>query len=286
MILVTGATGNVGREVVRQLVAAGEEVRALSRHPERAGWPDVVERVAGDLTQELPADLFDGVDAVYLFPEPTRVQAVVEAAAAAGVRHVVVLSSLAAGLGPAEGLEVLQRRHLDVEEAVETSAMTWTHVRPGMFMTNTLGWAESIRTDDVVREPYPDATAAPVHEVDIAAVAVAALRDPARHGGAAYPLSGPETLSQADRVRVLSEVLGRPVRFEEQTRDQARARMLANPWMNERLADSLLDMLAASVGAREGEVLPTVEDVLGRPPLDFATWVGDHRAAFTPAPGA
>ena len=282
MILVTGATGNVGRQVVAQLVAAGEPVRVLSRHPERAGWPDGVERVAGDLTQELPADLFDGVRALYLFPEPSRAEAVVAAAEAAGARHVVVLSSLAAGSEGVEGLEVLQRRHVVVEQAAEGSSMTWTHLRPGMFMTNTLGWAKSIRSDGVVREPYPDAAAAPVHEDDIAAVAVAALLDPERHAGAAYPLTGPEALSQVDRVRVLAEVLGRPVRFEEQTRAQARERMLTSPWLNEALADSLLDMLAVSSGVREDLVLPTVADVLGRPPLGFARWVEEHRDAFDP----
>ena len=283
MILVTGATGNVGRQVVARLVAVGEPVRALSRHPERADWPPGVERVAGDLTQELPADVFDGVGALYLFPEPARAEAVVAAAAAAGVPHVVVLSSLAAGEDGVEGLEVLQRRHLVVERAAEGSSMTWTHVRPGMFMANTLGWAGSVRGDGVVREPYPDATAAPVHEDDIAAVAVAALLDPEGHAGAAYPLSGPEALSQADRVRILSDVVGRPVRFEEQTRGQARERLLTNPWMSAALADSLLDMLAVSSGVREGLVLPTVADVLGRPPLGFARWVEDHRDAFDPA---
>ena len=181
MILVTGATGNVGRQVVAQLVAAGEPVRALSRHPQRGGWPDQVERVTGDLTQELPPDLFDGVRALYLFPEPSRAEETVAAAAAAGVRHVVVLSSLAAGSAGVEGLEALQRRHVVVERAAERWSMTWTHVRPGMFMTNTLGWAASIRSDGVVREPYPDVMAAPVHEDDIAAVAVAALLDPERH---------------------------------------------------------------------------------------------------------
>jgi uncharacterized protein YbjT (DUF2867 family) len=284
MILVTGATGNVGRQVVEQLVAAGEPVRALSRHPERASWPDGVETVTGDLTSELPVEVFAGARALYLFPEPTRVATVVASAAAAGVRHVVVLSSLAAGLDGVEGMEVLQRRHLDVERAVEASGLSWTHVRPGMFMTNTLSWAEAIRTGGVVREPYPDATAAPVHEADIAAVAVAALRDPERHAGAAYPLSGPESLSQLDRVRILAEVLGRPVRLEEQTRDQARASLLANPWMNDRLAESLLDMLAASRGVRDGLVLPTVEEVLGRPARTFASWVDEHRDAFTSSP--
>ena len=284
MIVVTGATGNVGRQVVEQLVAAGEPVRALSRHPERGSWPSQVERVAGDLTEELPAGLFDGARALYLFPEPTRVRDVVAAAEAGGVRHVAVLSALAAGSeGAVKGLEVLQRRHAVVEEAVEASGMTWTHVRPGMFMANMLGWAESIRTDGVVRQPFPESTAAPVHEADIAGVAVAALLDPERHAGAAYALSGPEPLSQVERARIIGEVIGRPVRFEEQSREEARAQMLASPWMTERLADSLLDMLAVSSGVREGTVLPGVEEVLGRPPRTFASWVADHRRAFEPA---
>jgi uncharacterized protein YbjT (DUF2867 family) len=281
MILVTGATGNVGRQVVEQLVAAGEPVRALSRRPDRVDWPAGVEPVAGDLTQDLASEVFEGVRALFLFPEPRRVREVVSVAARAGVQHVAVLSSLGAAMDETEGM-VLRRRHLDVEEAVEASSMTWTHVRPGMFMTNTLAWAEGIRTEGVVREPFPDATAAPIHEVDIAAVAVAALLDPDRHAGHKYALSGPEPLSQLDRVRVLAEVLGRPVRFEELTRDQARARLLASPWMNEQLADSLLTMQARSVGVRDGVVLPAVEDVLGRPALTFARWVDDHRGAFAP----
>ncbi|GAB2572355.1 NAD(P)H-binding protein [Microlunatus antarcticus] len=282
MILVTGASGNVGRQVVDQLVGRGEPVRALSRRPGRVDWPDGVEAVAGDLTEELPAEVLAGVRALYLFPEPARVRAVAEAAAAAVVRHVVVLSSISVAMDTPPELEPLRRRHLAVEEAVEASSMTWTHIRPGMFMANTLGWAASVRAEGVVRQPFGDSTAAPVHEADIAAVAVAALLDPGRHAGRAYALSGPEPLSQLDRVRVLAEVLGRPVRFEEQTRDQARAEMLANPWVNEGLADALLTMLEQASGVRDGIVLPGVEDVLGRPALTFARWVEDHRADFAP----
>ncbi|HEY0238911.1 MAG TPA: NAD(P)H-binding protein [Friedmanniella sp.] len=282
MILVTGATGNVGRQVVEQLVAAGAPVRALSRNPGRVRWPDGVETVTGDLTAELAGDVFAGVTGMFLFPEPTHVGAVVATAEAAGVRHVAVLSSLSVEMDTGAGLALLKRRHLDVEEAVERSSMAWTHVRPGMFMTNTLSWAETIRAEGVVREPFPDSTAAPVHEADIAGVAVAALLDPGRHAGAAYALSGPEALSQVDRVRILAAGLGRPVRFEEQSRDEARAQLLTNPWMNERLADSLLAIQADAVGVRDGLVLPSVPDVLGRPARSFARWVEDHRADFSP----
>lgn len=281
MILVTGATGNVGRQVVAQLAAAGEPVRTLSRHPERVKWRAGVEAVAGDLTQDLPTGVFDGVRGPHLFPVPDRVADTVRSAASAGGQHVTVLSSLAVGMVPDSPL---QRRHLVVEGAVESSGMAWTHLRPGMFMTNTWSWAAGIRTSGVVRQPYPDATAAPIHEADIAGVAVAALLDPVRHSGAAYELSGPAPLSQLDRVAVIAHVLGREVRFEEQSRDEARADLLANPWMTGSLADSLLDLLAASSGVREPLVLPTVQDVLGREPLTFSRWVADHREQFTARP--
>ncbi|SDU93268.1 Uncharacterized conserved protein YbjT, contains NAD(P)-binding and DUF2867 domains [Microlunatus sagamiharensis] len=274
----TGASGNVGRQVVEQLVAAGEPVRALSRDPARTEWPDGVETVAGDLVGGVPTEAFNGVRALHLFPAPEGVDAVVAAAVAAGVVHVTVLSSLSASW---ETDSPLQRRHTVVERAVEGSGLGWTHLRPGMFMTNTLAWAPAVRAGEPVRAPFGDSVAAPVHEADIAAVAVAALLDPARHAGAVHELSGPEALSQRDRVRVLGEVLGREVRFEEQSRAEARADLLRNPWMNEQLADSLLAMQERTVGVRDGLVLPAVDEVLDRPGRSFAEWVADHREAFT-----
>jgi uncharacterized protein YbjT (DUF2867 family) len=278
MILVTGATGNVGRAVVEQLVAAGAPVRALSRHPERSRWPEGVEPVAGDLAQGVPAEVFEGVSGLHLFPVRDQLPQVLGTARSAGVRHVTVLSSLAVSMGDRSPLV---GRHLDVEQAVTASGLGWTHLRPGMFMTNTLQWAPSIRSAGVVRQPYPDATAAPVHEADIAAVAVAALLDPARHAGQVYELSGPEALTQLDRVEILAEVTGREVRFDEQTRDEAKAEMMASSaWMTEQLADSLLDLMASTRGVTDGGVLPGVQQATGRPARSFASWVADHRDAF------
>ncbi len=279
MILVTGATGNVGRQVVQQLAAAGAPVRAVSRNPERTDWPPGVEAVAGDLTTGLPVEVFRDVTALHLFPVTQGAPEAVAAAAAAGVRHVTVLSSLAADSdehGP------LSRRHLDVEQAVAASAMTWTFARPGMFMTNTRQWAPLIRTEGLVRQPYADSVTAPIHEADIAAVVVAGLLEPDRHAGRAYELSGPEALSQLERTEVLSRVLGVELRFVELTRDQARAELLQSPWMSENLADALLGLWASSVGVRDGLVLPGVEDATGHPPRSFATWVSEHREEFTP----
>lgn len=181
---------------------------------------------------------------------------------------------------PASGTDDLARRHLDVEEAAERSGVGRTHLRPGMFMTNTLQWTPGIAAEGVVRQPFPDTTAAPVHEADIAAVTVAALLDPTAHAGAAYTLSGPEAQSQLDRVRIIAEVLGREVRFEEQSREAARVTMLDSPWMTEPMADSLLTMLAEATRTH-GRVLSGVPEVAGRPALSFADWVEDHRSDFT-----
>lgn len=279
MILVTGATGNVGRQIVEQLVAAGEPVRALSRHPEQTFWPAGVDAVAGDLAEGVPDEVFAGVRALHLFPVPDRATEVVGQAVGAGISHITVLSSISV-LHPGNALA---ERHRSVEEAVEQSGVGWTHLRPGMFMTNTLAWAPLIIAESVVRQPYPDSAAAPVHEADIAGVAVAALRDPTAHAGRAYPLSGPEALSQLDRVQALSEVLGREVRFEEQTREQARADLLANPWMDPPLADSVLDLMAGGA-LSDVVVLPGVSQVLGRPGRTFTSWATDHRAEFSDEP--
>jgi len=279
MILVTGASGNVGRQVVEQLVAAGEPVRAVSRDPARTTWPTGVETVAGDLVGGVPPEAFHDVRAVHLFPAPEGVDDVVTAARAAGVEHVTVLSSLSASW---ETDNPLQRRHTAVERAVEGSGLTWTHLRPGMFMTNTLAWAPAIRAGEAVRAPYGESVAAPVHEADIAAVAVAALLDPTRHAGAAYELSGPEALSQRDRVRVLAEVLGREVRFEEQSRAEVRA---AGQPLDERATPRAAARHTGARGRRARR--PRASGRRGRPQSttgrDFARVAG-HRKAFTAAP--
>ena len=273
MILVTGATGNVGGAVVEYLLAAGVEVRALSRDPTRARLPGAVQVVAGDLArpETLPAVL-DGVRAVFLFPVTEAVAGVVEAAKRAGVQHIVVLSSAAVVMGD----NAIGRRHATVEREVADSGIGWTFVRPGMFMANALQWAESVRTEGVVRAPYGESTAAPVDEWDIGAVAATALLRP-EHQGASYLLTGPESLTVAQRVQVIGSVLGRPIRFEELSPAAARQAMLGSVPVE--VVDALFEYFAASNG-RPAEVLPTVQQVTGRPARTFAQWVTRHAAAF------
>ncbi|MGS2642363.1 NAD(P)H-binding protein [Streptosporangium sp. LJ11] len=272
-ILVTGATGTVGRHVVDGLLRAGASVRALTRSPERAGLPPEVEVVRGDLTDPGTVEsALTGVDRMYLFPVPETAETVTRLAAKAGVRHIVVLSSVSAAY--AEG-DLSGDQHRTVEQAVEASGLAWTHVRPGEFMANVLFlWAPSIRAENVVRAPYGDAESAMVHEADIADVAVKALLEDG-HAGATYALTGPQALTKVEQVRIIAEVLDRDVRFEELTRPQAR-----ELWISQGMPPEAADWLLEPPPAK-AVVGPFAEQVTGRPSRTFAQWVADHRADLT-----
>ncbi|MFJ2609253.1 NAD(P)H-binding protein [Streptomyces sp. NPDC091279] len=270
-VLVTGATGNVGRHVVAGLLEAGERVRAMTRSPEKASLPEGVETVRGDLADPASLDAaLAGVDRAYLFPLPGTAEEFTAQAAKAGVRRIVVLSSVAAEY--ADG-DYSGDHHTAVERAVEASGLEWTHVRPGEFMANLLHWwAPSIRAEGVVRAPFSATRSTPVHEADIADVAVTALLEDG-HAGKAYSFAGPESLAKAEQVRVLSEVLGREIRFEELTVDGARTLWLGQGMPAEAVDWLLQDPVDVPVG-------PTAELVTGRPARTFAQWVADHRADF------
>lgn len=273
VFLVTGATGNVGGHVVRELAAAGQPVRALTRHPERAGFPGGVEAVRGDLTdpQSLDAAL-DGVRRVFLFPVADALDGVLDAARRHGVRRIVVLSSSAAGMDNRIG-----RGHLVVERAVEAAGVEWTHLRPGAFAGNAIWqWGRAIRAGGVVRAAYGDAALAPVHEADIAAVATTALLH-GGHAGQRYELTGPQSLTHREQVAVIGQAIGRDIPFVELDPQQAREQLVAV--MPGEIADALLGLWAGAVG-RPATVLPTVEQVTGRPGRTFAQWAAEHAGAF------
>ena len=277
MILVTGATGNVGGNVLHLLLDAGERVRALTRDPGTARLPAGVEVVGGDLAE--PSTLsgaFAGVHRMFLFPVPATATEVLERAVQAGIERVAVLSS---GAVTQPGENVISTMHRTVEEAVRRSGLAATFVRPGGFATNTLRWAPSVRAEGVVRAPYPDAALDSIHEADIAAVATAALLDD-RHVGAAYQLTGPASITQAEQVEAIAAATGQPVRFEEV--DPVLAREAMVQLMPAEIADLMLGYLAQSVGT-PAQVLPTVEQVTGRPGRTYAEWAVDHAADFAPA---
>jgi uncharacterized protein YbjT (DUF2867 family) len=276
MILVTGATGNVGRNVVAQLVAGGLEVRALTRDPARARTylPEGVEVVAGDLTrpETLPAAL-TGVERAFLFPVHGHLHDFLEIGRRQGLERVVLLSSSSVTQEPPNAIGTW---HAESEAAVAASELSWTFVRPGAFMTNDLRWMPQIESGGVVRAPYGQAAMAPIDERDIAAVAVAALLQDG-HAGQAYTLTGPESLTQVERVAILASVLERDLTFEEQTPEELRQQGAGSSPISE----TLLGLLAERVGKR-AEISDVGPRVTGSPAHTYAQWADHHRADFSP----
>ena len=280
-VLVTGATGRVGRLVVDLLVDAGVPVRALVHRTEPAATlPPGVEVVTGDLTvpESLDAGLH-GVDAVFLVwtAPPATVPAVVDRLAT-HARRVVFLSSPHQTPHPFfQQPNPMAALHADIERLVAGTGLESTIIRPGMFATNAmLWWADAIRTDGVVRWPYGAAETAPVDERDVAAVAALALRQDG-HAGGDYVLTGPESLSQAEQVRIIGDVLGRRITFEELSPEEFR-HQTEGTWPRP-VVDMLLDAWAATIG-RPAYVTSTVLDVLGSAPRSFRESVADQAAVL------
>src|SRR5580692_5719334 len=279
-VLVTGATGRVGRAVVDSLIAAGVPVRALTRRPEAAELPANVEIVTGDLTvpESLDAALCD-VGAVFLVwtVPPASAPAVVERLAARA-RRVVFLSSPHQTPHPffqqPNPMAVL---HADIERLIAAAGLESTIIRPGMFASNAVAWWGTAIRAGVVRWPYGAAETAPVDDRDVAAVAARTLYQDG-HAGGDYVLTGPESLTQAEQVRIIGEVLGLRVRFEELSPDEFRSETEGG-WPRP-VVDMLLAAWAAAVG-RPAYMTSTVSAILGSPARSFRQWVADHASAFT-----
>jgi uncharacterized protein YbjT (DUF2867 family) len=277
-ILVTGATGNVGRQVVSQLLATDARVRALTRNPDAAGLPPGVEVVRGDLTvPEALGGCLDGVDVVFLvWTAPADAAPAAVDRMAKHARRIVFLSSPHQTPHPFfQQPNPLADATRGIERSIEASGLRWTFLRPGMFATNSLSWwAPQIRAGDVVRWPYAAAPTAPIHERDIAAVAVRALLE-AGHDGAEYVLTGPQSLSQLEQVMTIGDVIGRPLRFEEMSPEEARREMRAPA----PIVNMLLAAWAAAIG-QPALVTSTVAEITGSPARTFRDWVTDHAEEF------
>ncbi len=281
MILVTGATGTIGRALLDELAPAGEPVRALTRRPATAALPRDVEVVGGDLGD--PASLEDalrGVDRVFAVstgPDgPAQDRDLAAAAAKAGASRIVKLSTLR--LDDDRIDDPITRWHRAGEDAVRDSGVAWTFLRPTGFMSNALQWAATIAGHDTVYHPYGDGRVALIDPRDIAAVAATVLTRPG-HEGRAYSLCGPEALGPADEVAILSEVLGRPLRYVEVSPEHAH-RAMVERGMPEELAGAVVAKAAAS--REPGSAVPDrdLSGLLGTAPRTFRAWVRDHAAAF------
>ncbi|MFD8495439.1 NAD(P)H-binding protein [Amycolatopsis sp. NPDC059657] len=272
MIVVAGATGNVGREVARLLIDAGAQVRALTRDPATATVPAGAEAAAGDLTDPSSlAPALAGAEALFLLsgyaPE------IFAEAGKAGVRRVVLMSGGSAETG--DRTNAVARYMIDTEDALRASGLAWTMIRPRMFMTNAFQWLPQLEAG-VVRAPWPDVPSAVIDPADIAAVAAKALLSE-EHEGREYPVTGSEALRPGDRVRILGEVLGRGIRYEAQPDDEARAEMLTQ--MPEEFVEAFFSFYSDGK-LDEATVFWTVEEVTGRPPRTFADWVRANAERF------
>ncbi|MGQ4617556.1 NAD(P)H-binding protein [Nocardia sp. R7R-8] len=270
MIVVTGATGNVGGELVRILTADGEEVAAVSR---RSGpLPDGVAHRAADLGDpDGLRDAFDGADGLFLLVAGDDPDAILGIAKEKGVRRVVLMSSQGVGTRPAAYGHAAM-----FEAAVRDSGLAWTILRSGGLDSNALAWAESIRADRTAAAPFGNVGLPNVDPADVAAVAAVTLREDG-HIGRTYELTGPELVTPRDRAAAIGAALGAPVRYVEQTRDEARAQMLA--FMPEPVVDGTLAILGDPLPA-EQRISPDVAHVLGRAPRTFADWAIRSAAAF------
>ncbi|MEU6818228.1 NAD(P)H-binding protein [Streptomyces sp. NPDC046860] len=273
MIVVTGATGNVGQPLVRALLAAGRQVTAVSRRGS-AGLPEGVREHRADLADPKSlAPALDGAQALFLLTSgefaatEDALAGLLEAVGAGGVERIVLLSSQGVGTGDHPS---------GPEDAVRASGLGWTMLRPGGFHTNTLRWADRVRAERTVTAPFGDVALPYVDPSDIAEVAAVALRDDT-HTGQVYELTGPAPVSPREQTAAIGEALGEPVRFVEQSREEAKA--LMTRFMPEPAAQSTLDILGTpSAGLRR--VSPDVARVLGRAPRSYAEWAARNAAAF------
>jgi uncharacterized protein YbjT (DUF2867 family) len=278
MILVTGATGNVGGEVVAALLARGQPVRALVRDARCTSLPADVEVVQGDL--DLPESLTSslaGARAVFLLGGWGDMRGLMRRIADAGVRHVVLLSSRCVIDGRADN--PITHMWLESEAAVRDSGLGWTILRPSSFHSNALRWLPQLREGDLVQAPWPQVAIASIDPADIAAVAALALTEPG-HERTELALSGPQALTPGEQVAVLAGVLERPLHYEPLSDEAARTRMATDT------PAPIIDAFFRFYSEGEFDdsiVIDAVERILGRPPRTFADWARAHAHAFRSA---
>jgi uncharacterized protein YbjT (DUF2867 family) len=283
-ILVTGATGNIGSEVLTQLHAVGRQVRAVTRRPHAANFPHDVEVCRGDLTAPDTLDAcLDDVDAIFLvWMSPLAAAAPALARIARRVARIVLLTSPHKTMHPFfQQPNAMRSVHAGVEQLIERSGVQWTFLRPHVFALNCLNWwAPQIRNGNVVRWFHGDAATAPIDERDIAAVAVRALCDEG-HVGREYVLTGPESLTQRELLQIIGSAIGRPLQFQELSPEAVQREVLTE-WPPA-VANMLLSAYGAAIGL-PALITSTVFDVTGKPALSFREWASKHARDFLAGP--
>jgi uncharacterized protein YbjT (DUF2867 family) len=281
MILVTGATGTIGGEVARQLIAAGQKPRLLVRNLEKAkAFEGKAELFKGDLDDAASVKkALEGCDKLFIVTgglDGARLEGqTIDLAKAAGIKHVVKLSVIGAEY---EAI-TFGKWHRANEKKLEASGMQWTFVRPGNFMTNALWWGESIKKDNAIYMPVGDGKSAIIDPADIGAVAVKALTTPG-HEGKAYALTGPVALTTQDQADLIGKQLGRALKHVDVPAAAARDGMISSG-MPAAYVDALLELYAMMKAGQTAHVTNTVEEVLGRKPVSFAQFLEKHRGALS-----
>jgi uncharacterized protein YbjT (DUF2867 family) len=263
-ILVTGGRGAIARAVTAGLIAAGQDVRVASREP--SALPAAVEYDTTD-----PAPALRDISQVFLYADPSTAPAFVAAAEAAGVKQVVLLSSLSALGGPDDP-------HAHAERVIADASYATTRLQPGAFMGNTKYWAHQVRATGRLRLPYLDAEEAPIHELDIADAAVRVLLDgPGNgHDDRGYPLTGPESMTRRHQIELITQVTGVPIEAVDLTADQARTELAMR---NEAQRETLLAYWASRVGT-PAPIEPGVELLAGHTARPYTTWLTDNPGLF------
>ncbi|WP_405778191.1 SDR family oxidoreductase [Streptomyces sp. NBC_00859] len=281
-VLVTGSRGRVGSALIPLLLGKGIDVRTASAAPGKPVPPRGATAVRCDLRDPatFPAAL-DGADAVFLYAEPSQIEAFVQEAEAAGVQHIVLLSSSSV-IGPGAPESAIALSHLTVEQALAVSSIETTALRPGAFASNALQWKWALQSSGTIDLPYPGSYSDPIHERDIAEAAYAALTEPALRG-AAYHLTGPESLTFSQQIAAVEAAAGRTVPFRRVTPEAWKESV--GPHLPAAAADALLGYWAASDGVPT-TVTHHVESLTGHPARTFATWAAENASAFTGTPGS
>lgn len=283
IIVVTGATGNIGKPVIEGLIAKGYQPRAVVRKQKpNADWDNAgIKQVEADLNDvEALTKAFNGADKVFsLSPLVENMVALgkttVDAAKRAGVKHLVRSSALGAGL---DSPITMGRWHGAVEKAVENSGLDYTIVQPASFFQNYLGYADTIIKNHAFYAPLGEGRVSLIDARDIAAVAVVALTEMG-HAGKKYAVTGGESLSCEDIAAALSEILGRPINYVDVPEEEAEKQMLDSK-MPEWMVKMMMELNGISKAGYVAAVLPTVERLTGRKPITFRQFAEENKQAF------
>jgi uncharacterized protein YbjT (DUF2867 family) len=283
MILITGATGNIGAEAVRLLLAEGRPVRALTRDARKLAGVGGIEIAVGDFTKpETLGPALDGATGLLLTAEGRPLagvtRAMLDAARGGTLRQVVLVSS---GTIHIEPRTRIGQWHLDAEELLRGSGVGWTMLRPMGFTSNAARWAGMIKSQGTVFAAQ-GGPSSPIDPRDIAAVAVRALIAPAQHLGKTHLLTGGRTLTTADQVAAIGAAIGRALRFQP-VPDEAAIAGMVRAGLDEELARAIVELIVAGREERlgAGRFTRTVEEITGRPARSFDDWARDHATLFS-----